>query len=87
MAVFDNVSMSLLPLFGMNEGLDSAAATRVLAVVLLGGVLLQYPFGWLADRSSHRLALALCAGLAVIGSALLKGIILLSGPIKWPLLF
>lgn len=66
-------SFSLLPVFGVRNGLGEPAALMLLTVFLVGGILLQLPLGWLADRWSRRRALALAGGLG-LAAALALGL-------------
>ncbi len=56
--------ISLLPVYATETGADGGTALRLLSVLLVGGIVLQFAFGWLADRVD-RLGL-----LAVLGVAL-----------------
>ncbi len=70
-SALDNVLVTFLPVYGPNIGVSAERALYLLTVLGLGGIVLQYPFGWLADRMNRRLlALGLatamfCAGLAL----------------------
>ena len=50
----DNILVALLPVYGNGVGLASGEALYLLTVVGIGGIVLQYPFGWLADRMDRR---------------------------------
>ncbi|HEY5598727.1 MAG TPA: MFS transporter, partial [Kiloniellales bacterium] len=50
----DNILVSLLPLYGSGVGLAASDTLYLLTAVGLGGIVLQYPFGWLADRMDRR---------------------------------
>ncbi len=67
-------SFSLLPVFGVRNGLAEPAALLLLTVFLVGGILLQLPFGWLGDRWTRRPTLAL-AGLIGLAAALALGFV------------
>lgn len=54
-------------LYGIRGGLAESDALRALTVFLLGGIVLQYPLGWLSDRWDRKRALLL---LAVLTSGL-----------------
>ena len=60
------------------------AATQ-LTVIAAGNILLQYPVGWLADKTPPRRVLMLCAVTGVLGGALLPA--LKDSVLMWPLLF
>lgn len=42
--------LSLLPNVGLAAGLDETRATALLSLLLLGGIVLQFPLGWISDR-------------------------------------
>lgn len=50
----DNMLVSLLPVYGANAGMAPTDVLYLLTVVGIGGIVLQFPFGWLADRMDRR---------------------------------
>jgi MFS family permease len=83
-AVFDAATLSLFPIYGIQNGLDLATSANILTALILGNVLLQFPIGWLSDKFPHRLVLAGCALTTAITLMLLP--ILIDSVFKWPLL-
>ena len=83
-AVFDAASLSLFPVYGIQNGLDLAASANILTALILGNVLLQFPIGWLCDIFPHRFVLAGCALITSISLIFLPGLI--DSGFKWPLL-
>ena len=85
-ALFDQVMISLLPIYILRHGIVEATASLMLMVLILGNVVLQIPIGWLADRIPRgRLLCGLAFG-TFLGSLLL--IWLIQGSILiWPMLF
>lgn len=84
-ALFDQTTLSLMPIFGLRSGLDEAAATLAVGVLVAGNLILQIPIGWLADVWPRRVvivalavAVAVCAAVvpAAAGTSLF-----------WPILF
>jgi MFS family permease len=67
--------LSLIPNVGLAAGLDEGSALRLLSVLTLGGIVLQFPIGWLADKASR-------VGLTVALTALFIG---LSLALPWAL--
>nr|WP_272929212.1 MFS transporter [Rhodovulum visakhapatnamense] len=61
--------------FGSEAGLSVAEISAFVAAIYLGGLLFQYPIGWLSDRIDRRtLILAAAAtGAAAAGAAMLVG--------------
>ncbi len=83
-AVFDAASLSLFPVYGIQNGLDLATSANILTALILGNVLLQFPIGWLCDKFPHRFVLAGCALITAISLVFLPSVI--DSGLKWPLL-
>ena len=66
-AAGDAVLLTFLPIYAVGIGLDEVEAIRLLAVLAVGSMALQYPIGWLADRASNGVI------VFTIGAALLAG--------------
>ncbi len=82
----ESADLTLLPLYGLQSGLDERAALLLVAVFMAGNVVLQVPIGLLADRYGRRTLLAVCALTSCIGPLLLQRC--LETPLLlWPLLF
>jgi MFS family permease len=85
-ALFDQVTISLLPLYGLRHGLSESTASLMLTVLVVGNVLLQIPIGWMADRISRQNLIGCLSFGTTAGSLLL--IWFINGSILvWPLLF
>ena len=69
-AIFDAATLSLLPVYGLHNGLELGQSAYLLSAMVLGNVFMQYPIGWLADRFPKRIVLATCATV----TALLLGV-------------
>ena len=67
--------LSLIPNVGLAAGLEEGQALRLLSVLTLGGIILQFPIGWLADKASR-------VGVTVALTALFIG---LSLALPWAL--
>jgi MFS family permease len=83
-AVFDAATLSLFPVYGVQNGLDLATSANILTAMILGNVLLQFPIGWLCDRIAPRLVMAGCALITASSLVLLPALI--HSELKWPLL-
>ena len=83
-AIFDAASLSLFPVYGIQNGLDLSTSANILTALILGNVLLQFPIGWLCDKFPHRYVLAGCALITAISLCFLPGVI--DSELKWPLL-
>ena len=82
----DAAAFVLLPLYGLRVGFEESTAVLLLTVFTAGNLVLQIPIGWLADRVPRRRVLMGCAGVGVIGSALLTATLGSPG-LLWVLLF
>jgi MFS family permease len=60
-AFFDASILALLPLYGMDKGLNEATAVLLVTVVLTGDAFFQAPLGWVADRFGIRRVHLSCA--------------------------
>lgn len=69
--------LSLIPNVGLAAGLDEGQALRLLSVLTLGGIVLQFPIGWLADKAS-RVGVTVALAVLFIGLSLLLPYALLS---------
>ncbi|WP_353981401.1 MFS transporter [Salinicola endophyticus] len=70
---------SLLPLYLQRSGLDVQKIGEMMAVLILGGMLLQYPIGRWSDRHDRQIVLIL---IGVAMTALCLGMMLLP-PLPW----
>ena len=62
---------SLLPVYGIRNGMNEAEAAAMLTVIGIGGVTLAYPMGWLADRFNRYGLLVFCGLCGLAGAVLL----------------
>ena len=60
------------PLYAQDIGLDEAGVALFISAGIAGGVLLQYPLGWLSDRINRRSAIAISTGGAVFAGLFLS---------------
>lgn len=70
-AIFDAATLSLLPVYGIRNGLDLQTSATMLSALVLGNVVLQFPIGWFADRFPKRLVLSGCALITTFFLAIL----------------
>lgn len=63
--------LSLVPNVGLAAGLTSSEALRLLSIVTLGGFVLQFPLGWIADTWSRLGLLMILAGAFIVFSLML----------------
>ncbi len=83
-AIFDAATLSLLPVYGIRNGLDVSTASLALSVLIVGNIVLQFPIGYLADRYPRRRVLAGCA--LVTGITMLLLPLVVATTWMWPLL-
>jgi len=67
----ESIVIALLPLLGLDQGLDESASLRLLVLFLAGNVLLQIPIAIVADRHGRWRTLTLCAMVSTVGPWLL----------------
>ena len=81
-AIFDAATLSLLPVYGIQSGLTVTASALLLAALIVGNTVLQFPVGWLADKFPHRLVLASCALVTSLMLLILPTV--MATPLMWP---
>lgn len=85
-AYFDQAVLSFLPLYALNYGFTQDTASFSLGVLIVGNVFLQFPLGWLADRTSRHTVMIMCTATTLVGCALLPVAIQITW-LLWPMLF
>ena len=83
-AAFEGMVLTLLPIYGLQQGFTQQEALLMASVVVIGDALLQLPLGWLADRLSRRLLFAGCGLVLTLSSLAIPP--LLHEPAIWPVL-
>lgn len=77
-AAYSGTSESLrtfLAVYGFARGVAEQNAFALLSAMGIGGILFQYPLGWLADHVNRRWLLVLCVALSTLGFLVLPFII------------
>ena len=74
---------SLLPVYGVRNGLSDGDAAMMLTAFAAGAVLLQYPIGWLADRVNRYGLLITCGVGGGFGAAALPSLVGGGGLTLW----
>ncbi|MCZ6721267.1 MAG: MFS transporter [Proteobacteria bacterium] len=85
-AAVEGVLVSFLSIYGMHVGLSQEVSISLITVMGLGGMAVQLPVGWLADRMDRRLLTSVCAFIALIGLLLMPVAVNVS-IWKWPYIF
>lgn len=77
----DMAIIALLPIYGLQSGLDWQSATTLLSIFTAGHMVLQLPLGWIADHTDRFRVLVSIVLLALLGAILLP----LLSDTRWPL--
>jgi MFS family permease len=77
----DRATQALLPLYGLHYGVAERVMAAGLGVLNAGNILLQFPIGWLADRTPRRYVLIGCALGTAVGCVALPD--LMGTPLLW----
>lgn len=85
-AFWDAALLSLYPLYGLDYEQSTRLITVALAVSVLGNTFLQFPIGWIADHTSRRGVMVVCAVLSAAGAAALPAL-MPSPAVLLPVLF
>ncbi|MCG8909833.1 MFS transporter [Pseudomonas sp. DP-17] len=83
-AGFEAMILTLLPVYGIQQGFTQAVALAMVSTVVVGDALLQLPIGWLADRISRQMLFKGC-GIVLCASSLAMPLLLQHIAI-WPVL-
>ena len=83
-AIFDAATLSLIPVYGLANGLDLTTSANLLTVLIMGNAVLQLPIGWLSDRFAHRQVIMGCAFTTTVTLLLLPYVV--GDPVMWPVL-
>jgi len=65
-AILDSATLTLLPVYGVSNGLSQSDAAFALTALIIGNVILQFPIGWLSDIYPPRIVLAGCTVLTAM---------------------
>ncbi len=84
-ACFDQVALSMLPVYLLDAGMTEARAAFAVGVLVVGNVLFQYPIGWLSDKVPRRRVMAGCLVLVLASIAALLAAV--ATAYLWPVLF
>jgi len=68
--IIDSGLIGLLPVYAVRSGYTDPQAAIAITAVSLGGIVFQYPLGWLSDHMDRRRLLVLCAVSGAIGASM-----------------
>ena len=71
----DMAVTSLLPVYGVRNGLTESSAALMLFFAALGGAVLQAPVGWFADHYNRLAVLRVCGAFGVVGAAVVPFVV------------
>ena len=83
-AIAEGILLPFLPLYGMEQGLTEAQSLYLIALMGIGGMLGQFPMGWLADHMDRLLLMILSILLVAVATAAIPAVITLP---MWNLVF
>lgn len=83
---YEAALMTLMPIWGVRNGLAERMAAATISAVYFGAIVLQVGIGWVSDRASRLAALRLCGLVGLIGAV---GLLLVPTwpPVLFSLLF
>jgi MFS family permease len=73
--LIDSTVLALLPVYGVQKGLDAETASLLLTMFVMGGVVGQIPIGILADRMDRKLLLTWTTLIAMLSIGVLPFVI------------
>lgn len=73
--LIDSTVLALLPVYGVQKGLDAETAALLLTMFVMGGVVGQIPIGMLADKMDRKLLLVWTTLIAMLSIAALPFVI------------
>lgn len=77
----DMAVIALLPIYALEGGHGQQGATLLLAIFTFGNAILQWPLGWLADKTGRFRTLVWTVALVFLGAVLLPFV----ADTRWPL--
>ena len=77
---------ALLPVYGVVHGMEPSTAAVMLTVAGLGGLMMTFPFGWLADHMDRYVLLMIC-GVGILAGFIALPFVINKGIIMWIVLF
>ena len=66
-----SAAFNVLPLYGVGIGLGNVAISALAASLQFGSLLIQWPLGWVSDRSDRRAVMIGASSATVLGAMLL----------------
>lgn len=83
-AIFDAATLSLWPVYGVENGMSASAAAFALTALIAGNIVLQIPIGWLADKIPARALMMWLAAITTVITASIPWLI--HTKLLWPAL-
>jgi MFS family permease len=76
-AISEAILLPFLPLYGIEQGHTEAQALYLMVFIGIGGMLGQFPIGWLADHMNRLLLASLCILFVAVAAAAIPAVITL----------
>jgi MFS family permease len=83
----DTALFTLIPVYGVRAGQTQDLAVLTLGVFTAGNLFLQYPLGWIADRTDRRFTAVATAAIVAVGAIAFPLMLPQPGPAFWAMLF
>ena len=73
--LIDSATLTLMPVYGIEKGLDAETSALLLTMFVVGSVIGQLPVGWLADHVDRRRLLAVVVFVSMVSIAMIPFVI------------
>jgi MFS family permease len=83
----DTALFTLIPVYGVRAGQTQELAVLTLGVFTAGNLFLQYPLGWIADRTDRRWTAVATAAIVAVGAIAFPLLLPQHAPSFWAMLF
>ena len=65
-----SAQFGMASVYGSEAGLSGGEISTFVATIFIGGMITQYPIGWLSDRMDRRALIALTAAVGAVGASI-----------------
>ncbi len=67
-AAVETAGLTFLTLYAISIGWQEAQATQLMSWMMFGAILLQFPIGWIGDKTDRKKLVVILAGISAIGA-------------------